>query len=90
MPIHPSATVRLHLHRVADFVQSATCDSAGSTAAIFDDIVQVRGVLGKRGAGLPDGGEAFDHSVGHQLLAVDTADGGSATVSIDLLDHRQR
>ena len=50
----------------------------------------MRGVLGQRGAGVPHGREAFDHAVGDQLFAVDTADGGRATVSIDLFDDRQR
>ena len=35
----------LYLHRVADFGHGAGRDSAGSAAAIFDDLVQVRGVL---------------------------------------------
>ena len=51
----------LYLHRVADFGHGAGRNSAGSAAAIFDDIVQMRGVLGQRGAGVPHGREAFDH-----------------------------
>lgn len=78
------------MHRLVHVVEGRLGDLAGATAALCHDVIQVRRIFAEPRPRLPHRRHPFDDSIGDQFLAVDTADGGGPTFSINsLLNYRQ-
>ena len=83
-------SILLYLHRLGYVGERRFGDLAGPAAALCHDVVQARGIFAQARARVPHRRHAFDDSIGDELFAIDTADGGCPAFGINLfLNHRQ-
>ena len=82
-------SILLYLHRLGYIMKRCFGDLAGPSAALGHNVVQVRGIFTQARTCVPHRRHAFNDSIGDELLAIDTADGGCPAFGIDLLlNHR--
>ena len=83
-------SILLDVHRFVHIVERRFGDLAGPPAAFRYDVIQARGVFAQARARVPHRRHPLHHSIGHEFLAIDTADGGGPAFGINLLlNHRQ-
>ena len=77
--------IGLDLHGLVDFMQSRTGDRGCSFTAGLHDVFDAGWMLSQFRACIPDRRQLFHYPIGHEFLAIDTADRGGSAVLIDLV-----
>src|SRR6185312_6663975 len=82
--------IGLDFHRLVYFMQGRTGDRSCSLTAGLYDIFDTGWMLSQFRACIPDRCQLFHHTIGHEFLAIDTADCGGSAILVDLILHRLR